>query len=232
MNTSAPASASSAVPAEGVQVRALLRVHRLPRAAQVVAAEVDGAGPEVAADDRREQAPRPSSMSVVATPAAPTPVRTTRTSAARFPTSCSAFQERRRDHDRSAVLVVVEDRDVEPLLEPALDLEAAWGRDVLEVDPAEAGRGSPRRRRRLISIRVGRREADRPGIDAAELLEQHRLALHHGHRRLGADVSESEHRGPICDHGDRVLLGNRRGSTPCLRVLGDGRVQTRATPGV
>ena len=64
------------------------------------------------------------------------------------------------------MLVVVEDRDVEQLLEPLLDLEAARRGDVLEVDAAEArrepddglddlvdvrwcpGRSAPRRRRR------------------------------------------------------------------------------------
>ena len=37
------------------------------------------------------------------------------------------------------MLVVVEDRDVEGLPQPALDLEAARRRDVLQVDPPEAG---------------------------------------------------------------------------------------------
>ncbi len=40
------------------------------------------------------------------------------------------------------MLVVVEDRDVEPRLEPVLDLEAARRGDVLEVDAAE-GRREP-----------------------------------------------------------------------------------------
>ena len=45
--------------------------------------------------------------------------------------------QRGGDHDRGAVLVVVEHRDVEPFGQAALDLEAAWRRDVLEVDTAE-----------------------------------------------------------------------------------------------
>ena len=48
--------------------------------------------------------------------------------------------ERGEGDDRGAVLVVVEDRDVEHRLEPVLDLEAARRGDVLEVDPAEARR--------------------------------------------------------------------------------------------
>ena len=39
-----------------------------------------------------------------------------------------------------------------------------------------------------------------------ELLEQHRLALHHRHRGLGPDVAEAEHGAAVGDDGDRVLL--------------------------
>ena len=39
--------------------------------------------------------------------------------------------------DRRAVLVVVEDRDVEQLLQPLLDDEAVGRLDILEVDAAE-----------------------------------------------------------------------------------------------
>ena len=166
-------------------------------------------------------------MSVVATPAAPTPVSTTRTSSARLPTRRSALRNAAVDDDRRAVLVVVEDRDVERLLQPALDLEAARRRDVLEVDAAEPGRDRGDRGDDLVG--VGRREADRPGVDAAELLEQHRLALHHRHRRLGADVAEPEHRGAVADDGDGVLLDRQ---VPDLATSSAIAVQTRATPGV
>ena len=100
------------------------------------------------------------------------------------------------------MLVVVEDRDVEPLLEPALDLEAARRRDVLEVDAAEARREPHDRLDDLVD--VGGVQADRHGVDAAELLEQHRLALHHRHRGRRPDVAEAEHGGAVGDHGDGV----------------------------
>ena len=44
------------------------------------------------------------------------------------------------------------------------------------------------------------------GVDPGELLEEHGLALHHRHRRLGADVAEAEHGGAVGDDGDRVAL--------------------------
>ena len=47
-------------------------------------------------------------------------------------------------------------------------------------------------------------QADRHRVDAAELLEQHRLALHHRQRGRGPDVAEPEHRGAVGDDGDDV----------------------------
>jgi hypothetical protein len=55
-------------------------------------------------------------------------------------------------------------------------------------------------------VRVLGGEAERERVDAAELLEQHRLALHHGHGGLRADVAEAEHRRAVGDHGDGVAL--------------------------
>ena len=65
--------------------------------------------------------------------------------------------------DRGAVLVVVEDGDVELLAQAALDLEAARRGDVLEVDPAEDGRD--RRDGADDLVDVLRRQADRPRVD-------------------------------------------------------------------
>ena len=73
--------------------------------------------------------------------------------------------EQRGEHDdRGAVLVVVEDGDVERRAEALLDLEAARRRDVLEVDAAEAGRD--RLDGRDDRVRVLGVEADGEGVDA------------------------------------------------------------------
>ena len=121
--------------------------------------------------------------------------------------------ERGERDDGGAVLVVVEDRDVEAFLEPRLDLEAARGRDVLEVDATEARREAHDGLDDLLD--VGGVEADRHRVDAAELLEEHGLALHHRHRGGRADVAEAQDRGPVGDDADhvghpRVVLGHRR----------------------
>ena len=122
----------------------------------------------------------------------------------RRPGEPAGVEQRREDDDRRAVLVVVEDRDVELVLQAALDLEAARRRDVLEVDAAEAGRHQAHGLHDL--VRVPGVEADRHGVDVAELLEQHRLALHHGHGGRGADVAQAEHGAAVGDHGHRVRL--------------------------
>jgi predicted GNAT family acetyltransferase len=102
------------------------------------------------------------------------------------------------------VLVVVEDRDVEALAQPGLDLEAARGRDVLEVDAAEAGGDHLHGLDDLVGVLAG--QADRPGVDVGEPLEERRLALHHRQRGAGADVAQAEHRGAVGHHGHAVAL--------------------------
>ena len=146
--------------------------------------------------------PASSRIRATATPAAPAPEMTTRVRLGRAAGQAQRVGQRgERDHG-GAVLVVVEDRDVEAGLEPLLDLEAAGRRDVLEVDPAEARREPRDGLDDLLDVGGG--QADRDGVDAAELLEQHRLALHHRHRRGGPDVAEAEHRGAVGDDRDGV----------------------------
>ena len=131
--------------------------------------------------------------------------------------------ERRRDDDRGAVLVVVEHRDVEQFGEPALDLEAARRGDVLEVDAAEDRRDVDHRLDDLVDVLGG--EAERKGVDVAELLEEHRLALHHRDRRVRADVAETEHGAAVADDRHGVALD---GEVPdAARILGDGEADPR-----
>ena len=102
------------------------------------------------------------------------------------------------------MLVIVEDGDIERGLQALLDLKAARSRDVLEVDAAKARGDSLNRFNDLVG--VFRVETDREGVDAGELLEQHRLAFHHRHRRARTDVAKAEHRCSVADDGDSVSL--------------------------
>jgi hypothetical protein len=112
--------------------------------------------------------------------------------------------ERGQHHYCRAVLVVVEHRDRQRLVEARLDLEAAGCGDVLQVDPAE---------HRLEAfdgldqvVGAVHPETDRHGVDPTELLEEHRLAFHHRQRGVRADVAEAEHRGAVGDDRDGVGL--------------------------
>ncbi len=102
------------------------------------------------------------------------------------------------------MLVVVEDRDVELVLQPLLDLKAARRGDVLEVDPAERRRDQLDRSHDLIGV-LGV-QADRERVDARELLEQAALPSITGIAAARADVAETEHRGAVGDDRDRVAL--------------------------
>ena len=110
------------------------------------------------------------------------------------------------------------------------------GGDVLEVDAAPRGRdrgdGADE------DVGVLRVDADRVGVDPAELLEEHRLALHDRHAGGGADVAEPEHRGAVGDDGDHValqgeveglaaVLGDRRAHAGDARHVGDREVVAR-----
>ena len=79
--------------------------------------------------------------------------------------------------DRSAVLVVVEHRNVHPLLQRLLDDEAVGRGDVLEVDAAEARLEQLDALDEALAIFGVDLDVDR--IDVGEALEQHRLAFHH-----------------------------------------------------
>src|SRR5690606_7635659 len=124
--------------------------------------------------------------------------------------------QRGDDDDRGAVLVVVEDGDVQLLAQTVLDLEAARGGDVLEVDAGE-DRGDRLDVGDDVLDRVGV-QADRERIDPGEALEQRRLALHDGHRGERPQIAEAQDRGAVGDDRDGVALdGQAAGVLGVLR---------------
>ena len=120
------------------------------------------------------------------------------------PGQLQRVQQPRGGDDGGAVLVVVEDGDVEQLLQLLLDDEAVRRLDVLQVDAAEA--------RAQIAhavddrVDVGGVDQDVDGVDVGEALEQRALALHHGLRRLGAEIAEAQDRRAVGDHRHQVAL--------------------------
>ena len=76
----------------------------------------------------------------IAMPAAPAPENTTLTVLSVLPTTFNALSNPCQNNDGRAVLVVVEDRNIQFFLQFALDFKAARSGDVLQIDPAEAAR--------------------------------------------------------------------------------------------
>ena len=142
-----------------------------------------------------------------------------------------SVQHRRRGHDRGAVLVVVEDRDLHALAQLLLDVEALGRLDVLEVDAAERGLERGHDLHQLVGI--GLVDLDVEHVDAGELLEEATLAFHHRLARERTDVAEAEHRGAVGDDRDqvaarRVLRGQRRILLDRRARVGDaGRIGER-----
>ena len=114
------------------------------------------------------------------------------------------------------MLVVVEHRDLHPLAQLALDVEALGRLDVLEVDAAE------RRLERADDVdqlvRIALVDLDVEAVDAGEFLEQHRLAFHHRLAGERTDRAQAEHRGAVGDDADQIAA---RGEVARLGRIAD-----------
>jgi hypothetical protein len=102
--------------------------------------------------------------------------------------------------DRGAVLVVVKHRNLHPIAQLALDIEAFRGLDVFQVDAAETRLQTGDDLDQLVGIALA--DFDIEHIDAGEFLEQHPFAFHHRLGRQWADVAQAEHGGAVGDDRD------------------------------
>ena len=125
--------------------------------------------------------------------------------------------------DRGAVLVVMEDRDVEQFAQALLDHETFRRLDILEIDAAPAFAEQLHAIDDLVGILGRHFEID--GIDVGEALEQDRLAFHHRLGRERAKIAEAQDRGAVGDHGDEIALD--RVVVGEAFVLGDGEHRHR-----
>ena len=121
-----------------------------------------------------------------------------------FAHHAQGVDERSRHDDGGAVLVVMEDGNVQLTLQRFFDLEALRAFDVLQIDAAE-GRGDGLAGRDDAGGVVGV-DADGEGIHAAEFLEQHGLALHDRQTGFRADVAQAQHGSAVGHDGHHVAL--------------------------
>src|SRR5690606_19514364 len=109
-----------------------------------------------------------------------------------------------RGHDRGAVLVIMEYRDIALLDQRALDFEALGRLDVLEIDAAEGdGDALDRIDKGLRALCV---HFDVEYIDTGEALEQYAFTFHH---RLGgqrAEVAQAKNGSTVGNHGHKVAF--------------------------
>ena len=126
------------------------------------------------------------------------------------------------------MLVVVEDRDVEPTAQLLLDVEALGRLDVLEVDPAERGRQRGDDPDQLVWVAGVDLQVE--DVDPGEPLEEHGLALHDRLGRQRPDVAQAEH-GRAVAH-DRHEVPLPRVPVHCLGTVLDGEAGTRHARGV
>jgi len=114
---------------------------------------------------------------MVAVPAAPTPVTTTRTRRASLRTTFSALTRAREDTDRRPVLVVVEHRNVELLRSRSSISKQRGAAMSSRLTPPNAGATSFTVSTILSTSFVARQMGN--ASTPAKFLEEHRLAFHH-----------------------------------------------------
>ncbi len=225
-NTSAPASASSSEP---VRPDRLVSRRGPPspavRPARSGMQDAARVGDGDVTDARRQQ------DRVHATPAAPAPETTTRSWPRLRPVTRAAL--------RSAASTTI-----------AVPCWSSWNTGMLSRSRRRASiskhRGAEMSSRLIppkdgairstVShdlVRVGRRQHDRDGVQAGELAEQRRLALHHRQGGARADVAEPEHRRAVTDDRHQPRAPGVGAGQPLVLVdrrahLGDaGRVGER-----
>ena len=132
-----------------------------------------------------------------------------------FADNLERVQQRRSGNDRRAMLVIVEDGNLQRLLQRLLNVKAIRRLDVFQVDAPEGGLQKLAEFDDLVGIMAVHLDVE--DIHVGEALEQHSLAFHHGLAGKSADIPETKHGGSVADHRDQVAL---RGVFVCvLRIV-------------
>ena len=92
--------------------------------------------------------------------------------------------------DRSTMLIIMHDRNIELSLESLFDLKTSWSRYIFEIDPSKSISNIFYRRDKFFDILSP--DNDRKCIDSCKFLEEDTLPFHDWHRCLVPKISESE----------------------------------------
>ena len=121
-----------------------------------------------------------------------------------LPNYLQSVQKSCSHHNGCPVLVIVEHRDVQFLLQPPLHLKALWRRDILQINPSKHRRDLLHRCDDLLRVLGVQTYGKR--IHPSELLKQDGLALHNRNRRLRSDIPQSEDSRAVRHHAHQVAL--------------------------
>ena len=105
--------------------------------------------------------------------------------------------------DGGAVLVVVEDGDVAFFLQLALNLKAAGGGDIFQIDAAKGAGDEGDGVDKFVDVMGPHAKGE--GIYPAEGLKEDAFALHHRHTGFGADVAQAQDGGAVGDDGAEIV---------------------------
>ena len=121
--------------------------------------------------------------------------------------------------DRRAVLVIVEDRNVEIVTQTAFNDEAFRRLDVLQIDATKSRADIADRGDELLDL--FRRDFDVDRIHIRETFEKDRLALHNRLRRHRAKITQTQNGRAVGNHGNHIAFGGIVVSE--VFILGDGQ---------
>ncbi|MNC10941.1 hypothetical protein D3C75_586230 [compost metagenome] len=113
-----------------------------------------------------------------------------------------AVEHRRGTDNCSAVLIVVEHRNVHAFAQFFLDIEALRRFDIFEVDAAKRWLECSNHLNQF--VRVHLINFDIKYINTGKFLEQNALTFHHWLARQRTDITQSQHRGAVRNHTDQV----------------------------
>ena len=119
-----------------------------------------------------------------------------------------AIQHCRANHNRRAVLVVMENRNFHPLAEFLLDIETLGRFDVFQIDATESGLQGSNDIDQLVRIALFDLQIEH--INIGEFFEQYALAFHHWLGGEWANRAQAQHCGAIGDHTDQICTGCER----------------------